>query len=212
MHHARQTLRDRGYRLTPQRNLIWEVLRGAGRHMTAEEVAAEVRRTLPDVNVSTVYRTLELLVSLDLVVETRLEGSACYYEVSPEPTHHHFVCTQVRRRGPLRRRAARAGARGAHAPGLQREPDPGDGLRRCAGSARTSPRRRHGRRRSASPRDPPTTEPGAARSRDEHRRHAHPRRIPRPADLPRPLGRHDPHLGRSRPARSRRRSRPSRSR
>ena len=94
MHHARATLREQGYRLTPQRNLIWEVLRDAGRHMTAEEVAAEVRSTLPDVNVSTVYRTLELLVSLDLVVETRLDGVAGYYEVSPEPTHHHFVCTQ----------------------------------------------------------------------------------------------------------------------
>ena len=94
MHHARATLREQGYRLTPQRNLIWEVLRDAGRHMTADEVASEVRRTLPDVNVSTVYRTLELLVSLDLVVETRLEGSACYYEVSPEPTHHHYVCTR----------------------------------------------------------------------------------------------------------------------
>ncbi len=94
MHHARATLREQGYRLTPQRNLIWEVMRDAGRHMTAEEVAAEVRRTLPDVNVSTIYRTLDLLVSLDLVVETHLEGSACYYEVSPEPTHHHFVCTQ----------------------------------------------------------------------------------------------------------------------
>jgi Fur family transcriptional regulator, ferric uptake regulator len=94
MHHARATLREQGYRLTPQRNLIWEVLRDAGRHVTAEEVTRQVRRTLPDVNVSTVYRTLELLVGLDLVVETRLEGSACYYEVSPEPTHHHFVCTQ----------------------------------------------------------------------------------------------------------------------
>jgi Fur family ferric uptake transcriptional regulator len=62
--------------------------------MTADEVAAEVRRTLPDVNVSTVYRTLELLVGLDLVVETRLEGVAAYYEVTPEPTHHHFVCTR----------------------------------------------------------------------------------------------------------------------
>ena len=94
MHHARATLREKGYRLTPQRNLIWEVLRDAGRHLTAEEVAAEVRRTLPDVNVSTVYRTLELLVGLDLVIETRLEGSASYYEVSPEPSHHHFVCTR----------------------------------------------------------------------------------------------------------------------
>ena len=94
MHHARATLREQGYRLTPQRNLIWEVLCDAGRHMTAEEVSFEVRLTLPDVNVSTVYRTLELLVSLDLVVETRLEGAASYYEVSPEPTHHHFVCTR----------------------------------------------------------------------------------------------------------------------
>jgi Fur family transcriptional regulator, ferric uptake regulator len=92
MHHARATLREQGYRLTPQRTLIWEVLRGAGRHVTAEEVAAQVRETMPDVNVSTVYRTLELLVSLDLVVETHLEGSVCYYEVSPEPSHHHFVC------------------------------------------------------------------------------------------------------------------------
>lgn len=93
MHHARATLREKGYRLTPQRNLIWEVLRDAGRHMKAEEITAAVKTQLPDVNVSTVYRTLELLVSLDLVIETHLEGSTCYYEVSPEPTHHHFVCS-----------------------------------------------------------------------------------------------------------------------
>ena len=70
------------------------MLRDAGRHLTAEEVTAEVRAKLPDVNISTVYRTLELLVGLGLVVETRLEGAACYYEVSPEPTHHHFLCAQ----------------------------------------------------------------------------------------------------------------------
>ena len=95
MHHARATLREQGYRLTPQRNLIWEVLRDAGRHVTAEEVAAEVRRTLPDVNVSTVYRTLELLVSLDLVVETRLEGSAVLLRglagAHPPPLRLHAV-------------------------------------------------------------------------------------------------------------------------
>lgn len=92
MHHARATLREKGYRLTPQRTLIWEVLRAAGGHLTAEEVTTRAQATMPDVNVSTVYRTLQLLVSLGLVVETRLEGSAGYYEVSPEPSHHHFVC------------------------------------------------------------------------------------------------------------------------
>ncbi len=94
MHHARAKLRERGYRLTPQRNLIWDVVRNAGRHLTADEITAQVKQQLPDVNVSTVYRTLSLLVDLDLVVETRLEGSTCYYEVSPEPTHHHFVCSR----------------------------------------------------------------------------------------------------------------------
>jgi len=94
MHHARATLKEKGYRLTPQRTLIWEVLRGAGGHLTAEEVTARAQHTMPEVNASTVYRTLELLVGLDLVVETHLEGNASYYEVSPEPSHHHFVCRE----------------------------------------------------------------------------------------------------------------------
>jgi Fur family transcriptional regulator, ferric uptake regulator len=92
MHHARATLREQGYRLTPQRTAIWEALRAAGRHMTAEEVTDEVRERIPEVNTSTVYRTLELLVSLDLVTETKLGTSRSYFEVSPDPSHHHFVC------------------------------------------------------------------------------------------------------------------------
>jgi Fe2+ or Zn2+ uptake regulation protein len=35
-HHATQTLHDLGYRLTPQRTLVWDVLRREGRHMSAE--------------------------------------------------------------------------------------------------------------------------------------------------------------------------------
>jgi len=94
MHHARETLRKAGYRLTPQRVAVWEAVRRGGRHRTAEEIAAEVQQTLPEVNVSTVYRTLELLVGLELVQETRLAGVATYYEVAPEPVHHHYVCTR----------------------------------------------------------------------------------------------------------------------
>ena len=92
MHHARETLRQAGYRLTPQRMAVWEAVRSGGRHRTAEEIATEVQQTLPEVNVSTVYRTLELLVGLKLVQETRLGGVAIFYEVAPAPVHHHFVC------------------------------------------------------------------------------------------------------------------------
>jgi Fur family ferric uptake transcriptional regulator len=92
MHHARQALKDAGYRVTPQRVAIWEVARKGGRHLTAEQIAEEVQERLPEVNLSTVYRTLQLLVSLDLVSETRLDTKHSYYEVAPEPVHHHFVC------------------------------------------------------------------------------------------------------------------------
>jgi Fe2+ or Zn2+ uptake regulation protein len=92
MHHARATLRERGYRLTPQRAAIWETLRRARGHLTADQVLGDVRRRLPEVNASTVYRTLELLVALELVAETKLGSSRSYYEVSPDPSHHHLVC------------------------------------------------------------------------------------------------------------------------
>jgi Fur family ferric uptake transcriptional regulator len=92
MHHARETIRKAGYRLTPQRAAVWETVRRGGQHRTAEEIAAEVQKTLPEVNVSTVYRTLEMLVELELVQETRLAGVAIFYEVAPAPVHHHFVC------------------------------------------------------------------------------------------------------------------------
>lgn len=99
MHHARATLKASGYRLTPQRTVIWDVLRERLRHMTADEVAAAARQRLPDLNTSTVYRTLELLVSLDLVTETKLGSSRSYFEVSPDPSHHHFVCERCGRVG-----------------------------------------------------------------------------------------------------------------
>ncbi|MEI6724970.1 MAG: Fur family transcriptional regulator [Actinomycetes bacterium] len=92
MHHARATLKEQGYRLTPQRTAVWETLRGAGGHMTAEEVAGATRLRLPGIDTSTVYRTLELLVSLGLVTETKLGSARSYFEVSPDPGHHHFVC------------------------------------------------------------------------------------------------------------------------
>ena len=91
-HHATQTLLDLGYRLTPQRTLVWDVLRASGGHMSAEEVCAQVQRQFPHVNISTVYRTLELLVQLHLVRETQLGPARRFYEVEEEVPHHHLVC------------------------------------------------------------------------------------------------------------------------
>lgn len=91
-HHATQTLQDLGYRLTPQRTLVWDVLRREGPHMSAEEVCGHVQQQFPHVNISTVYRTLELLVELRLVRETQLGPARRFFEVEEEVPHHHLVC------------------------------------------------------------------------------------------------------------------------
>jgi Fur family ferric uptake transcriptional regulator len=91
-HHATQTLQELGYRLTPQRVLVWDVLRQSGSHMSAEEVCARVQKQFPHINMSTVYRTLELLAGLGLVRETHLGPTRRFFEVEEEAPHHHLVC------------------------------------------------------------------------------------------------------------------------
>jgi Fur family transcriptional regulator, ferric uptake regulator len=85
-------LRDRGYRLTPQRQLVWEVLRSAERHLTAEEIHERVCRVVPDFNVASVYRTLALLAELDLVKEVRLGDAKGHWELDHPDDDFHLVC------------------------------------------------------------------------------------------------------------------------
>ncbi len=84
-------LRAKGYRLTPQRQLVLEAVGELG-HATPEEIAGAVRRTASGVNISTVYRTLELLEELGLVQHTHLGHGAPTYSVSSDDDHVHLVC------------------------------------------------------------------------------------------------------------------------
>jgi Fur family ferric uptake transcriptional regulator len=85
-------LRAVGLRSTAQRRAILEALFVA-RHATVDELAVEVQRTMPDVSLSTVYRTLEALDEAGLVTHAHLHhGSPTYHSVDDEP-HVHLVCT-----------------------------------------------------------------------------------------------------------------------
>ena len=84
-------LRARGYRLTPQRQLVLEAVAELG-HSTPEEIVAQVRRTASGVNISTVYRTLELLEELGLVQHTHLGHGAPTYSIAASDDHVHLVC------------------------------------------------------------------------------------------------------------------------
>jgi Fur family transcriptional regulator, ferric uptake regulator len=83
-------LHARGYRLTPQRQLVLDAVRRLG-HSTPESLATEVQRTAPSVNITTIYRTLELLEQVGLVRHAHLDHGAPTYHAA-EDEHVHLVC------------------------------------------------------------------------------------------------------------------------
>jgi Fur family ferric uptake transcriptional regulator len=87
-----QALKGMGYRLTPQRMMVVEALHGADKHVSAEEIYAQVRSRYPYANISTVYRTLELLKGLGLVTEIALGDGCVRFHPAEKGHHHHLVC------------------------------------------------------------------------------------------------------------------------
>ena len=87
----RAELRAKGYRLTPQRELILGAINDLG-HATPDEVLAHVQERVSSVNASTVYRTLEVLEELGLVRHAHLSDRAPTYHSVAGHEHFHLKC------------------------------------------------------------------------------------------------------------------------
>ncbi len=85
-------LRENGYRITPQREMVISVIAHSGRHMTAEEVYGEVGTLTTSLNIATVYRTLELLVENGLATRSDLGSGRTAYATERHGPHIHLVC------------------------------------------------------------------------------------------------------------------------
>ena len=89
-------LNRRGFRLTSQRQKILRILENtpAGHHLSAEEIYHHLSQD-KSIGVSTIYRTLHLMVDLGLLRELDLSEDRKYYELNmPFVNHHHLVCPQ----------------------------------------------------------------------------------------------------------------------
>ena len=86
-------LRDRGYRLTNQRRVIVRELEGE-RHLSAEEIYDRVKGEHPEIGLSTVYRTLDLLHDLGIVRKDDFGEGYSRYELATERVHHHARCRE----------------------------------------------------------------------------------------------------------------------
>ena len=85
-------LRRRGFRITTARRAVLSSLIGSEGHLTAEQVAHAVHETNPDVDTSTVYRTLGLFEDLGIVEHAHLGHGPAVYHLGR--THQHLVCEE----------------------------------------------------------------------------------------------------------------------
>jgi len=86
-----QVLRERGLRATPQRRLVLRAVSELG-HATPEQVCDFVQGESSSLNLSTVYRALELLEGLGVVSHTHLQHGSPTYQVADHVDHLHLVC------------------------------------------------------------------------------------------------------------------------
>lgn len=91
-HKIIETLRQRGYRITPQREIVVEIIAHANQHLSAEEIYQELETRTPGANISTVYRTLEVLWEEGLTCRNDLSEGKIMYTTRQHGTHIHLVC------------------------------------------------------------------------------------------------------------------------
>ena len=92
----RDELRARGFRLTPQRELILSAVQDL-KHATPDQVHAHVRESSSAVNLSTVYRTLEVLEEVGLIRHAHLSDRSPTYHSVHGHKHFHLVCRNCKR-------------------------------------------------------------------------------------------------------------------
>lgn len=81
------------HRMTKQRQIILDVLRGTHTHPTADWIYEKVRETVPRISLGTVYRNLRVLKEMGDIQELNYGSTYSRFDANREP-HYHFVCKE----------------------------------------------------------------------------------------------------------------------
>lgn len=90
-----------GYRMTLGREVILDVLSNSDSHLSAEDIYMKVHPLYPNIGLTTIYRTLDILSNLGMVFKFDFGDGRARYELVEEQRegnhHHHLVCTNCKR-------------------------------------------------------------------------------------------------------------------
>ena len=99
----KEKLKEKGLKVTNQRLLVLQVLAEHGdEHMTAEDIFELVKEDYPEIGLATIYRTVQLLLDMQLVDRIMLDDGCVRYEIGDfldeqeghRHHHHHLICTE----------------------------------------------------------------------------------------------------------------------
>ncbi|MBU6186725.1 MAG: transcriptional repressor [Synechococcales bacterium] len=93
----RTELNERGWRLTPQREIILDIFQNLpnGNHLSAEDLFEVLRLKGENISLSTIYRTLKMMSRMGVLRELELAEGHKHYEINqPSHHHHHLICVK----------------------------------------------------------------------------------------------------------------------
>ena len=99
--HARaHFFRNQGFRFTVPRDIILQILDRAKNHLSAEDIYFKAHPVCPQIGLTTVYRTLDLLNRIGMVAKFDFGDGKARYEIvktGDDSHHHHLVCRKCNR-------------------------------------------------------------------------------------------------------------------
>lgn len=96
-----KNFREKGHRLTTPRKAILSILSKTEEHPCVEDLYFAVHKSYPSIGITTVYRTLDLLVSWGVVHKFDFGEGKARYELISNPNglghHHHLICSECKK-------------------------------------------------------------------------------------------------------------------
>ena len=90
---AKEVLKEKGLKSTPQRLAELHVLHESSKYLTINDILDKTKKILPNTGLATIYRTLDILVDIGLITRLHFEDGCHTYAYSSDSHGHHIVCT-----------------------------------------------------------------------------------------------------------------------
>ena len=90
---AKQLLKNKGLKSTPQRLAVLHVLHESSKYLSINDILEQTKHILPNTGLATIYRTLDVLVELGLVTRVHFQDGCHSYAFSDDSHAHQIVCT-----------------------------------------------------------------------------------------------------------------------